>query len=198
MLGPERQAASIQAAANGDEEGKPAVVALASGNLGLVSFTEVPHRLTLEEFNATFPAVIPGLVNHEGIGFIMVRSQEYGPIAIGANGTYYLQDDRFEGENPLALFGPNAPAHLRRTDSFANCPDILVNSFYDPEKNEGCAFEELIGFHGGLGGFQSSPFILHPAEWQLEKQSPIIGAENVYRVLKNQLEILAAQHEQIA
>jgi len=185
MLGPERQAAIRQASQNGGEEGKPAVVALASGNLGLISFTDVPHRLTLEEINTTFPAVIPGLVNHEGIGFIMVRSQEHGPMVISANGAYYLQDDRFEGENPLALFGPNAPAHLRRTDSFPNCPDILVNSFYDPEKNEGCAFEELIGFHGGLGGTQTSPFLLHPAE--LEVEGDLIGAASVYRVCKGWL-----------
>ena len=86
------------------------------------------------------------------------------PLAIGVSGTYFLQDDRIEGENLLALFGPNAPAHLRRTDSFTNCPDIQVNSFYDPENNEGCAFEELIGFHGGMGGTQTQPFLLHPVK----------------------------------
>jgi hypothetical protein len=61
--------------------------------------------------------------------------------AIGAQGVYYLNEDCFEGENPLATFGRNAPDHLRRTDSLSNCPDILVNSFYDPETDEGCAFE---------------------------------------------------------
>lgn len=185
MLGPEREAAKKQAAIKRGEEEKPAVVALASGNLGLITFTEIPHRLSLEEINADFPAVIPGLVNHEGIGFIMVRSQENGSIAIGANGTYYLADDRIDGENPLALFGPHAPAHLRRTDSFPNCPDILVNSFFDPEKNEGCAFEELIGFHGGMGGTQTSPFLLYPAE--LEVNGDLIGAARVYRVCKGWL-----------
>ncbi len=38
----------------------------------------------------------------------------------------------------------------------------MVGSFYDPELDEGCAFEELISFHGGLGGAQTRPFILHP------------------------------------
>ena len=38
----------------------------------------------------------------------------------------------------------------------------MVGSFYDPELDEGCAFEELISFHGGLGGPQTRPFILHP------------------------------------
>ena len=39
----------------------------------------------------------------------------------------------------------------------------MVGSFYDPELDEGCAFEELICFHGGIGGYQTRPFILHPA-----------------------------------
>ena len=185
MLGPEMQAARQSETAGKDEEAKPAVVALASGNLGLVSFTEIPHRLTLEELNESYPAVVPGLANHEGIGFIMLRSQENGPLAIGANGTYYLEQDRFEGDNPLELYGPNAPAHLRRTDSFPNCPDILVNSFFDPEKNEGCAFEELIGFHGGMGGTQTMPFLLHPAELQVE--GDLLGAADVYSVCKGWL-----------
>jgi len=29
-------------------------------------------------------------------------------------------------------------------------------------KKKGCAFEILIGFNGGLGGNQTSPFLLHP------------------------------------
>ena len=39
----------------------------------------------------------------------------------------------------------------------------MVGSFYDPDLDEGCAFEELISFHGGLGGPQTEAFVLHPA-----------------------------------
>ena len=139
----------------------------------------------MEELHETFPAVLPGLAAHEGIGFLMVRSQEHGPVVIGANGMYFLDNDRVEGENPLASFGPRAADHLRRTDSFPNCPDILVNSFYDPQKNEGCAFEELIGFHGGMGGMQTQPFILHPTE--LPTNGELVGAADVYKLCKGWL-----------
>ena len=98
------------------------------------------------------------------MGFIMVHSEEHGPVAIGGKGKYYLNEDRVDGENPLDLYGPNVVAHLKRTDSFPDAPDILVNSFIDTGKNEGAAFEELIGFHGGLGGYQTQPFLLSPAE----------------------------------
>ena len=46
-----------------------------------------------------------------------------------------------------------------------HAPDLLLISQYDPELGEVAAFEELIGSHGGLGGPQTEPFILHPAEW---------------------------------
>ena len=58
----------------------------------------------------------------------------------------------------------------------------MVGSFYDPELDEGCAFEELISFHGGIGGLQTRPFILHPEH--LEAPSgPILGAASVHGIL---------------
>jgi putative membrane protein len=116
----------------------------------------------------------------------MIRSKEQGPVVIGAKGKYYLADDKVEGENPLAKFGKRAAAHLRRLDSFNYVPDILLISMYDTEKDEVAAFEELIGSHGGLGGTQSQPFILHPSEWDLEKEE-IVGAENVCRLFKREM-----------
>ena len=167
------------------EQEQPAVYALASGNLGLVSFTQWAQRMSLEEIEASFPAVVPGLAQHEGIGFIMVHSEQKGALVIGARGIHYLADDHVEGEDPLMNFGPNAADHLRRTNSFPNCPDILVNSFFDSEVDEGCAFEELIGFHGGLGGTQTQPFILHPSELKVE--SELVGAASVYQLCKGWL-----------
>jgi hypothetical protein len=73
--------------------------------------------------------------------------------------------------------------HLRRTDGFANAPDVLVNSFYDPVLEQGCAFEELISFHGGLGGPQTRPFIFHPVELTVPGD-PIVGATAVHDILR--------------
>jgi putative membrane protein len=167
------------------QKGAGAIV-LASGNLGLIYFTKWPWRLTLEEINSVYPDMIPGLVNHDGVGFIMLKSKERGPLVIGAKGTYYLAVDKIEGENPLLKFGEHAAMHLRRTDGFSYVPDILVMSLYDPKTNEVAAFEELIGSHGGLGGDQTKPFIMHPAEWNLNNE-PIVGAEKVYKLLKNKI-----------
>ena len=73
--------------------------------------------------------------------------------------------------------------------SFKYTPDILVNSFYDAEKDEVCAFEELVGSHGGAGGSQSEPFILYPSDWDIGMDE-IIGAENIYKILKTSLKNL--------
>jgi hypothetical protein len=59
----------------------------------------------------------------------------------------------------------------------------MVNSFYDPVTEEGCAFEELISFHGGMGGPQTQPFILHPVGLRAPSE-PIVGAVAVNRVLR--------------
>ena len=67
-----------------------------------------------------------------------------------------------EGEDPLAPFSPTAAEPPARADGFPHVADIMVNSFYDPELDEGCAFEELISFHGGMGGSQTRPFIMYP------------------------------------
>jgi uncharacterized membrane protein len=170
------------------------MLVMASGNLGLIYFTRWDHRLTLEEISTAYPALISGLVAHEGIGFVMVRSAADGALAIGRDGVYFLDSDRFEGENPLAKYGDNAPLHLRRTDGFSNVADIMVNSFYNPDTHEVAAFEELISCHGGLGGFQSHPFLMVPTALHAHPLTePIIGAENVYRMIKGWLNPLHGQ-----
>ena len=166
------------------------VVVLASGNLGMVYLTDHENRLTFEEMNQLYSDLIPGLAKHEGIGFILVNSDEYGALVIGNNGTYYLKDDSIEGEDPLANFGSHAVEHIKRTNSFKYTPDILVISLYDPKKNEVAAFEELVGSHGGIGGEQSFPFILHPSEWDIKDD--LVGAEKVHRAFK--AEILKTIH----
>ena len=130
--------------------------------------------------------MVKGLSQHEGVSFAMVHSKEKGSVIIGAKGKYYLADDKIEGENPLAKFENRAAAHLSRLDSFNYVPDILLISMYDTEKDEVAAFEELIGSHGGLGGTQSKPFILHPTEWDLGNEE-IVGAENICQIFKREM-----------
>ena len=158
------------------------VVVLGSGNLGLVYLMHERRRLTLEEIEERHPQLIPALREHPHVGWLLVRSAERGAVALGAGGAHYLADGRIEGEDPLASFSPHAPQHLLRTDGFEHVADLMVGSFYDPDLDEGCAFEELISFHGGIGGFQTRPFILYPAHLQAPS-TPVLGAAAVHGIL---------------
>lgn len=164
------------------------LIVLGSGNLGLIYLTQWKERLNYEEIVMLFPDLIPGLVKHSGIGFVMVNSMTDGGMVIGQDGIYYLDNDEVVGANPLEGFGENASKHLKRQNSFKNMPDILVNSFYDEKYDEVCAFEELIGSHGGLGGDQTKPFIIYPSKW--EDPGELIGAESIYHFLKKEIDNL--------
>jgi uncharacterized membrane protein YvlD (DUF360 family) len=158
------------------------VIVLGSGNLGLVYLMEENRRLTAEEIEERHPNLIGALRAHPHIGLLLMHSAEHGPIAVGATGIHYLADGRVEGDDPLAMFSPYAADHLRRTDGFPHVADIMINSFYDPDLDQGCAFEELISFHGGLGGPQTRPFVLYPVELPVPEE-PIIGAAGVHGLL---------------
>src|SRR5436190_1779042 len=158
------------------------VVVMGSGNLGLVYLMEERRRLTLEEMNERHPDLIPALRDHPHVGWLLVRSSEHGPVRLGGAGTRYLADGRVEGEDPLAAFSPNAPQHLLRTDGFTHVAHIMIGSFYDASLETGCAFEELISFHGGIGGPQTRPFILHPEELAAP-DGEIVGAAAVHEIL---------------
>jgi uncharacterized membrane protein YvlD (DUF360 family) len=166
--------------------GAKEAIVMASGGLGLIYLPSSPERLTVERINEAHPRLINSLAAHPGIGYVMVRSQEHGALVIGAAGQRRLSDDVVEGEDPLADFDPTAADHLRRHDSFPHCPDLLVNCMYDPDTEEVAPFEEFMGSHGGLGGPQTKPFAVVPAQWS-EPESAIVGVEAMHEVLQGWL-----------
>jgi hypothetical protein len=73
-----------------------------------------------------------------------------------------------------------------------HAPDLLFISQFDPALGEVAAFEELIGSHGGLGGPQTEPFILHPSEWTLDEEVPL-GAPAIYRNIRRRLDSIGIE-----
>ncbi len=159
---------------------------LVSGGLGLVYLPMSSERLELEQISEVHPRLIDALSTHPGIGFVMVRSREHGALAIGARGRRRLCDDMVEGKDPLRPFDATAADHLRRHDGFPHCPDILVNCVYDPVSDEVAPFEEFMGSHGGLGGPQTRPFALVPAQWS-DPPGSIVGVEAMHAQLSDWL-----------
>ncbi|GLW34893.1 phage holin family protein [Actinoplanes regularis] len=170
------------------EAGRPPVVIAASGNLALVYFAQRDGRVSLEEIEERYPALLPGLTGHPGIGWVLVRSAREGPIVLGHDGRRWLDDDHVEGVDPLRDFGPRAADDLRRHDRLAHTGDLVVNSLWDPVTQEVAAFEELIGCHGGLGGGQSRPVLIHPRDW--DPPGVLTGADEVHHYLRGCLKKL--------
>ncbi|MEU9115306.1 phage holin family protein [Streptomyces sp. NPDC048483] len=174
-------------------------IVLASGNLGLVSFPDVAGRITREALDRKHPALLGTLANHPGIGFLLVRSEADGPVVLGPAGTeHHLDSGRVIGADPLAAFGDGAADAVRRSNRFPHVADIMINSAYDPATGAVHAFEEQIGSHGGLGGAQSRPFLLWPAELSAptEDGEVLTGAERLHGVLRGWLaEAAGGTHE---
>lgn len=163
-------------------ESEPAVAVVASGNLGLVWFTGLPGRTTLEQVSERWPDLVPGLAAHAGIGVVVVDSAR-GLLAVGAHGVRELEGSLVEGTDPLAIFAdPGVAARdLHRAARLPHTGDLLLISCVTGERIH--AFEHQVGSHGGLGGAQNEAVFLSPVELAREGEPDPIGANAVFAQL---------------
>src|SRR6185312_8121373 len=108
-----------------------------------------------------------------------------GPVVLGRDGIHRLRTGEVLGEDPLAPYGEHAPRLVARTASFPHCPDVVINSRYDPETDEASPFEPHVGSHGGLGGPQQRGFVVHPRGFA--PPGEVVGAEELHRVFRGWL-----------
>jgi type I phosphodiesterase/nucleotide pyrophosphatase len=170
----------------GPADGKPPsageqMVVTASGNLALVYLARTPGRVRLEELETRHPRLVPGLAMHPGVGFVVVDSLAEGPVAIGRAGVHVLRSGRIEGVDPLAPYGPLAAESMLRQSGLPHNGDIVVVSRLDEHTHEVAAFEELVGCHGGVGGWQTEAVLVHPRRWSVDE--PPVGSDAVHRLL---------------
>ena len=168
------------------------LVVLGSGNLGLV-YVPGPERLTLEDLDARWPDLVPGLAGHPGIGFVAALGKD-GPVAIGAEGRHHLATGVIQGIDPMVPFGAHAAAMLLSAALMKEAPDLYVNSSVDPDTLDVAAFEPLVGCHGGLGGWQDRGFVVAPPDL-LQPTVPIVGGEQLHGHLVDILESLGHRAE---
>jgi hypothetical protein len=159
------------------------VVVIASGNLAMVWFTRFPGRMTRAEIDAAYPDLVSSLVDHPGVGYVVVSSGDHGNVVLGRGGARYLDEDRVEGSDPLAGFGERATEEVRRHAGLRHVGDLVINSPLYPGTEEVAAYEELVGNHGGLGGWQTQAVLVHPSAWPVDETAPLNGADAVHRQL---------------
>ncbi len=119
---------------------------------------------TREEIDARYPNLISGLASHPEIGFVLVRQASGSSIVLGNNGSRDLATGEVLGDDPLAPYGPRAVEQVSEVDGYRTVADLMVNSRYDAELEEIAAFEGQVSSHGGIGGPQTHPFLLYPAD----------------------------------
>ena len=163
----------------------PGVVCVVSGHTAMVSFADLPGRVSLEEIERHWPDLLPGLVDHDGVGFLLVHSDEFGPVVLGREGVHRLASGLVVGEDPLLPYGEHARDLVARVSSFPHCADVVINSRYDTDADEASPFEPHVGSHGGLGGPQQFGFLTYPRAWA--PPGEIVGAEHLHRVLRGWL-----------
>ncbi|HET6530091.1 MAG TPA: alkaline phosphatase family protein [Actinoplanes sp.] len=172
------------------------LLVVSSGNLALLYLTREPGRLDRDRIDRIYPRLIPGLVAHPGIGLVVVPDAD-GPVAYGTGGTHRLADGRVEGADPLLPYGPHARADLLRHQETAHVGDLVLISAVDPVTQEVAAFEELVGSHGGLGGWQTDAMLVHPAAWPLS-QGALTGPDALHRQLAEWLAMLGLRTQDAA
>jgi Type I phosphodiesterase / nucleotide pyrophosphatase len=163
------------------------VLVVPSGNLALVYLTRSPGRLNRAQIDRAYPKLISGLAEHAGVGLVVVDDD--GPVAIGTDGNHRLRDGTIEGIDPLLPYGPQASGDLLRHQEAEHIGDLVLISSVDPVTQEVAAFEELVGSHGGLGGWQTDAVLVHPAEWPIT-EGELNGSDTMYRLLVHWLSML--------
>ncbi|WP_167005312.1 phage holin family protein [Mumia sp. ZJ430] len=166
-----------------EADGASDLIVLASGNLGLVN-ARSDQRLVLQEIDERWPRLIPGLVNHPAIGCVIAMTVDEGPVAIGSDGIHALRTGKVIGDvDPLAAYGEGARERIHPASERPEAPDLYVVSACDPATGTVHAFEELVGSHGGLGGWQDRAVLLAPAELA-PPPDDLLGADAIHRVLR--------------
>ena len=181
-----QQTSAQQTSGPADAVEEPVVV-LGSGNLGLV-YVRGDRRWTLQALDRQWPALVPGLAGHPGVGFVAGIDEDGQAWAIGSGGRINIASGAVEGADPLAIFGPHAARVLQRALMHPEAPDLYVNSTVDAVTDDVAAFEGLVGSHGGLGGWQDRAVLLGPADLMADLPERIEGAGELHQVLVAMLE----------
>ena len=65
---------------------------------------EEKRSLTLEEIEARHPRLLPALREHPHVGWLLVRSEAHGPVALGARAHYPSSTAGSRAMGPPAAF----------------------------------------------------------------------------------------------
>ncbi len=145
------------------------IVVTGSGNLGNLWLKHFNKRPTRQEIENKYPGFIEKLLQITGIGLVIVLEDKQTPICIGRQGQINLLTKKVHGTNPLSIYKNIRTKELLKLAMNSNAPDLQVISAMHLGSGEVYAFEELVGNHGGIGGWQTEAILIHPSELKIAK-----------------------------
>ena len=138
------------------------VLAIYSSALANVYFTDLNHTPDLATVEDLAPGLLESLVNHPGIGIVVVRSAGH-TLALYRGHRICLE--KASAEEIAFLAHLDEPELVREQllalAAMPSAGDLLVFGAYDGQRV--INFEDHGGAHGGLGGVQMFPFVAAPA-----------------------------------
>jgi len=165
----ERPRSRWHAAAGDGPTTVPEVAVVGGGNFGAVWFPRESRPPTLEDVRERWPHLVPGLAAHPGIGLVVARMAEGGPVVLGARGLRWLGAERVEGDDPLEGWPQRTAPDLARVIGLDGAGDLLLVSAVTPMGHIN-AFEGQVGSHGGIGGPQNEAIFVYPTEVELDEE----------------------------
>lgn len=174
-----RRAQRRRAAA--DEELADRLVVAAAGSLAHVYLTDEPDRAAHETIEERYPGLVAELSRVDGIGAVVTRRLDGTLLVHGPGGGWcQIVDGTISGgagPSPLAPYGPRAVGDLQQLDARDHVGDVVLFGSFDRALGEVTAFEDLVGSHGGPGGWQTQALLIHPSHWSRPTSSELTGLQ---------------------
>jgi hypothetical protein len=155
-----------------DPQRRGDVIVRSSGGLAHVYFNLSPKRLNLSEVVWLYPQLVAQLRAHPAIGLIVGREGEQ-TIVLGRSEERVLRDaNASQGDDLLrGLDDPDAAAgELAQLAAHPHGGDLILLGAWE-DNGQVITFEDQVGTHGGVGGPQEWPFIVHPADVTLDSRA---------------------------
>lgn len=122
----------------------------------------LPHQATRDTMEQTFPTLIPTLLSHPGVGWIMVNNADGTSSLLAQNGaSARFKKGKLHGLRGKPIDLPDGKLLLSALARLSQCRNngdlVLFGGFH---ANAWASFEPYIGTHGSFTGQMVRPFLL--------------------------------------
>lgn len=146
-----------------------------------VYFTFTTEQANISEIDKRYPLLIPTLINHEGIEFV-IGKEDNCTVVLSKHGRAVIDHGlTIFGKNILKKFGePSKIARqLKYFMDLKNQGDLMLLGAFN--NGISTSFTKHIGVHGGFGGEMCNAFFISKKKFDL---SNVINSTALYKIFK--------------